>query len=43
MKTGNYSIFNTIARNLCRQYYRDKTIVYSLDEAISYGIYGMDG
>lgn len=26
----------TIARNLCRQYYRDKTIVYSLDEAFDY-------
>lgn len=26
----------TIARNLCRQYYRDKTIVYSLDEAMDY-------
>jgi RNA polymerase sigma-70 factor (ECF subfamily) len=24
----------TIARNLCRQYYRDKTTVYSLDEAL---------
>lgn len=26
----------TIARNLCRQYYRDKTVVYSLDEAMDY-------
>ena len=26
----------TIARNMCRQYYRDKTIVYSLDEAMDY-------
>lgn len=24
----------TIARNLCRQYYRDRTITYSLDEEI---------
>ena len=26
----------TIARNLCNQYYRDRTIVYSLDEALDH-------
>ena len=26
----------TIARNLCNQYYRDKTIIYSLDEALDH-------
>lgn len=28
----------TIARNLCRQYYRDRTIMYSLDEEVDFPV-----